>query len=94
MSSGMATAMDNIDRPRVTLTYAQSLDGSIAARMGVPGLFYLGAGFALVAVVFLRNRLVIFNATAMAALARETSAWTTSASTTACSTPPSRSIGR
>ncbi len=32
----MTTAMGNIDRPRVTLTYAQSLDGSIAARMGVP----------------------------------------------------------
>jgi 3,4-dihydroxy 2-butanone 4-phosphate synthase/GTP cyclohydrolase II len=28
--------MANLDRPRVTLTYAQSLDGSIAARPGVP----------------------------------------------------------
>ena len=28
--------MENIDRPRVTLTYAQSLDGSIAARAGLP----------------------------------------------------------
>lgn len=28
--------MGNIDRPRVTLAYAQSLDGSIAARSGVP----------------------------------------------------------
>lgn len=29
-------ATGNIDRPRVTLTYAQSLDGSIAARSGMP----------------------------------------------------------
>lgn len=28
--------MENIERPRVTLTYAQSLDGSIAARAGLP----------------------------------------------------------
>ncbi len=28
--------MANLDRPRVTLTYAQSLDGSIAARAGAP----------------------------------------------------------
>src|SRR5512135_1934375 len=28
--------MVNRDRPRVTLTYAQSLDGSIAARSGMP----------------------------------------------------------
>jgi 3,4-dihydroxy 2-butanone 4-phosphate synthase/GTP cyclohydrolase II len=28
--------MVNLDRPRVTLTYAQSLDGSIAARSGRP----------------------------------------------------------
>ncbi|CAG0936163.1 2,5-diamino-6-(ribosylamino)-4(3H)-pyrimidinone 5'-phosphate reductase [Thermoflexales bacterium] len=28
--------MGNTDRPRVTLTYAQSLDGSIAIRSGVP----------------------------------------------------------
>jgi GTP cyclohydrolase II len=28
--------MLNLDRPRVTLTYAQSLDGSIAARSGLP----------------------------------------------------------
>ncbi|HTP11036.1 MAG TPA: dihydrofolate reductase family protein [Anaerolineae bacterium] len=28
--------MVNFDRPRITLTYAQSLDGSIAARSGVP----------------------------------------------------------
>jgi 3,4-dihydroxy 2-butanone 4-phosphate synthase/GTP cyclohydrolase II len=28
--------MASIDRPRVTLTYAQSLDGSIAARAGAP----------------------------------------------------------
>src|SRR5512143_3069618 len=28
--------MVNLDRPRVTLTYAQSLDGSIAARSGMP----------------------------------------------------------
>ncbi len=28
--------MGNTDRPRVTLTYAQSLDGSITARSGVP----------------------------------------------------------
>jgi len=28
--------MGNIDRPRVTLAYAQSLDGSIAIRAGVP----------------------------------------------------------
>jgi 3,4-dihydroxy 2-butanone 4-phosphate synthase/GTP cyclohydrolase II len=28
--------MASIDRPRVTLTYAQSLDGSIAARSGTP----------------------------------------------------------
>src|SRR5512144_1074873 len=32
----MATAMGNTDRPRITLAYAQSLDGSIAARSGVP----------------------------------------------------------
>ncbi len=28
--------MTRVDRPRVTVTYAQSLDGSIAARAGVP----------------------------------------------------------
>ena len=28
--------MINLDRPRVTLTYAQSLDGSITARSGAP----------------------------------------------------------
>ena len=28
--------MNNLDRPRVTLTYAQSLDGSITARSGAP----------------------------------------------------------
>src|SRR5512143_3712545 len=32
----MATAMGNTDRPRITLAYAQSLDGSIAARSGGP----------------------------------------------------------